>query len=237
MHNFSYQIHPIAILRSPFKEKFGIPRQPGLINSVSAYVDLIAPYNTSDAVRGLENFSHLWLSFKFHKNNSDWKPLVRPPRLGGNKKVGVFASRSPFRPNSLGLSVVELKAVTCINKQISLEIACPDILDGTPIYDIKPYIVYADSIPSADSGFAAASPDKEITVVFNQWSLQKLANLDQKFGNMLKGLIIESLEYDPRPAYKKADDKNQYGIILFDFNIIWRVSEGIIEIVDIEKLR
>jgi len=236
MPNLSYQINPIGILRSPFKEKFGIPRQPGLINSVSAYVDLITPYNIPDSVRGLDRFSHIWLSFKFHKNNADWKPLVRPPRLGGNKKVGVFASRSSFRPNSLGLSVVELRAITNNNKQVSLEIACPDMINGTPIYDIKPYIAYADSIPDAASGFASTPPLKKFQVNFNHRSLHKLTLLDIEFGVALKSLIIESLEYDPRPAYKKAGDSKQYGITLYDFNIVWVVSGCLIEVIDIEKM-
>ena len=135
----------IGIVRSPYREKFAIPRQPGLIPEAISELHLTEPFNTPDAVRGLESFSHLWVLFEFHQNNShDWSPLVRPPRLGGNKKLGVFATRSSFRPNNIGLSAVRIKSISTQSQRVVIEVFGGDFVDGTPILDIKPYIPYSD---------------------------------------------------------------------------------------------
>jgi len=230
------ELQAIGFVRSPFKEKFGIPRQPGLIKSCKAKIELIPPYNNPDAVRGLDDFSHIWLTFQFHQNtNQTWRPLIRPPRLGGNKKVGVFASRSPFRPNNLGLSLVALHAVHTENNATTLIIDCPDILDGTPILDIKPYIAYSDAALNARCSFANASPAAKMKVKFSQDSQRALEPIENQYEHSLKSLIEETLAYDPRPAYKQKDDSREYGICLYDLNIIWRVAGDVIEVIEIQK--
>jgi tRNA-Thr(GGU) m(6)t(6)A37 methyltransferase TsaA len=219
------ELKPIGILHSPFKEKFGIPRQANLIQSCSAEVELYAPYNDMNSVRGLEAFSDIWLIFSFHQNQDySWRPLVRPPRLGGNKKIGVFASRAPFRPNNLGLSRVALRGIKQDNGKVRLSIACPDIVDGTPIYDIKPYIHYADSNPQALCGFAPDAPEKKLEVQFSDTALKDLALLNCTAYPNLKTTIIEVLKYDPRPAYKKQSD-SQYGFKLYNLNIVWTLDK------------
>ena len=232
----TFELQTIGFIRSPFKEKFGIPRQPGLIKSCKARLELIPPYNNPDAVRGLNEFSHIWLTFQFHQNNNKaWRPLIRPPRLGGNKKVGVFASRSPFRPNNLGLSLVALHAVDVENNATNLIIDCPDILDGTPILDIKPYINYSDSVLNAQCSFANTSPAATMQVKFNQGSQRTLESIANEYEYCLKSLIVETLSYDPRPAYKAKDDSREYGVCLYDLNIIWRVEGDLIEVIEIQK--
>ena len=146
-------ISPIARLRSPFKQKFGIPRQTGIVKSIISHLDILQPYaQEAEIIRGLEDFSHLWVIFAFHKN-STWQPLVRPPRLGGDKKLGVWATRSPFRPNQMGLSVGKIEEIQQNSGEITIDLSGLDILDGTPVYDIKPYLPYADSISEAIGGF------------------------------------------------------------------------------------
>ena len=149
-----YSFDPIGIVHSPFKEKFGIPRQPGLVPEAKARLEVLPPYDRSEAFCGLEDFSHIWVTFVFHEAIcTRWQPTVRPPRLGGNRRIGVFSSRSPFRPNPIGMSVVALEGISNIEGKIELQLAGVDLLDGTPVLDIKPYIPYADSLPDARSGF------------------------------------------------------------------------------------
>ena len=155
----TYQMNPIGYISSPYKEKFAVPRQPGLVQDGGGQLILHTPYNHPDAVRGLEQFSHLWLLFVFHQTaQQGWHPLVRPPRLGGNAKIGVFATRSTFRPNPIGMSLVELKKVNAENQSVILELGSLDLVDGTPILDIKPYLPFAESRPNAIAGFAQEAP-------------------------------------------------------------------------------
>lgn len=236
MFNSNLTIKPIGVIHSPFKEKFGIPRQASLIKSCSASVELYKPFCEIDSVKGLNEFSDIWLIFGFHQNNNDvWRPLVRPPRLGGNKKKGVFASRSPFRPNGLGLSRVELREVIIRNNQASLRIACPDIVDGTPIYDIKPYIHYADSNAKALCGFAQETPTTDIRVIFNSNALIEITNLEASNFKNLKEIILEVLKQDPRPAYKNNNNVKRYGFRLFDLNIVWTQSKNTITVEQVHK--
>lgn len=215
----------IGVVHSPFKEKFGLPRQASLIKSCSAELELFSPFNTTEYVKGLDEFSDIWLIFGFHQHEqSKPKPLVRPPRLGGNKKTGVFASRSPFRPNGLGLSRVQLLDIENIDNKIRLIISCPDMVDGTPIYDIKPYIHYSDSNENALCGFAQVSPEKLLTVKFTQNSIENLSTLSKLTYPKLQETIIELLSLNPSPAYKKSTSKQTYGIKLYDLNIIWEQS-------------
>lgn len=230
-------IKPIGIVHSPFKEKFGIPRQTGLIKSCSAEIELYKPYNNPDSFKGLDQFSDIWLIFGFHQNNNDWKPMVRPPRLGGNKKVGVFASRSPFRPNGLGMSRVKLKEVNISNNQARLKIACPDLVDGTPIYDIKPYIHYADSNEDAVCGFAEVAPIEQLTVEFTLQAKEDLKTHNAKVYGNLELLITEVLAQDPRPAYKDNNESKRYGFKIYDLNIVWTQKNGSAFVEQIDRIK
>ena len=221
-----FEINTLGIIRSPYKEKFAIPRQPGLVKSARARLELLPPYDQPDVLRGIEQFSHLWLSFVFHQTMAQgWHPTVRPPRLGGNERVGVFATRSTFRPNPLGLSVVELHGVGRERGKLWLELGAVDLLDGTPIVDIKPYIPYADSLPDARGGFAPDAPTPPLAVRFSAEAEQQLQPW-LKAHPELRQLVSEVLAQDPRPAYKKGKpDEKEYGVRLFDCNVRFRISE------------
>ncbi len=221
----NYSLTPIAIIHSPFKEKFGTPRQPQLTPSVGARIDFIPEFATPEAVRGLEGFSHIWIIFLFHQNwQKGWKPTVRPPRLGGNQRVGVYASRSPFRPNPIGLSAVELLSTHCEQGNVSLKVQGADLIDGTPILDIKPYIPYGDSIPNATGGFADQRPRPTLQVEFTHFAKKQL-NQGQKKSPELETMIKETLSLDPRPAYRyNKEDSQEYGVLLDRYNICWHVA-------------
>ncbi len=218
--NFTFE--PIGFIRSPFKQKFGIPRQSGLVPEVRARLELVPPYNSPEAVAELEGYSHIWLQFVFHQTlREKWQPRVRPPRLGGNRRVGVFASRSPFRPNPIGLSVVKLEQVTVDGEEVVLELSGVDLLDGTPVLDIKPYVPYVDSIPDALSGFAPAPPDALLGVRFSGLAETQLE--EREDGVDLRVLITRLLELDPRPAYAEEDGR-VYGFRLYDFDLRWQMD-------------
>ncbi|MGK4473721.1 tRNA (N6-threonylcarbamoyladenosine(37)-N6)-methyltransferase TrmO [Aeromonas molluscorum] len=221
-----FEIDTLGVIHSPYKEKFAIPRQPGLVKSALARLELLPPYDQPDVLRGIEQFSHLWLSFVFHQTMAQgWHPTVRPPRLGGNERVGVFATRSTFRPNPLGLSVVELLGVGRERGKLWLELGAVDLLDGTPIVDIKPYIPYADSLPDARGGFAPDAPAPPLVVSFSSQAEQQLHPW-LKDHPELRLLVSEVLAQDPRPAYKKGKpDEKEYGVRLFDLNVRFRISE------------
>lgn len=217
-------LQPIGIIHSPFKEKFAVPRQPGLVNSLEVELELLPPYNQQGTVRGLEDFSHVWLIFFFHQNsNRGWHTTVRPPRLGGNKKVGVFASRSPFRPNPVGLSAVELIEIVYRKPRLILRLRGTDLVDGTPIFDIKPYLPYSDALPSAKGSFATEEPPL-IPVEFSPQAENDLKYFSDRYPR-LRQSIIEILEQDPRPAYRgKKTDSNGYGVRIYDLNLKWEMD-------------
>lgn len=219
-------VEPIAYIESPYKEKFAIPRQPGLVVGAKGKVIFTPAYNQVDLVKGLENFSHIWLLFNFHATEKKgWKPLVRPPRLGGNEKMGVLATRSTFRPNAIGMSVVKLDSVVNKNKQLALNISALDLLHGTPIIDIKPYIPYSDAITDAQASFANAAPVALLQVKFSPSAQQQVVSFDHKYPG-LAIFITEVLGQDPRPAYKKNTvDEKIYGVLLYDLNIKWQLSD------------
>ncbi len=224
-NNNSITLDYIGRVESPFKEKFAIPRQPGLVNAANGKVILTGDANNADLVKELEQFSHIWLLFVFHGTQvQGWKPLVRPPRLGGNKKMGVLATRSTFRPNPIGMSVVELKSVEISNQQVILHISGIDLLDQTPIVDIKPYIPYSDAPPDATAGFAQTQPDINLSVMFSQTAQSSLTHYELEYAGLAQ-LIEQVLAQDPRPAYKrgKVDDK-VYGMSLYDLNIEWQMQ-------------
>ncbi|MFT5116779.1 MAG: tRNA-Thr(GGU) m(6)t(6)A37 methyltransferase TsaA [Kiritimatiellia bacterium] len=233
----SHTIEPIGIIKTCFPEKFGIPRQPLLVPSAKGMLVLNTPFNDPDFVSGLENVSHIWLTFIFHQHvNKGWKPKVRPPRLGGNEKMGVFATRSSFRPNHLGLSVVKLDAISNENQQLYLHLSGVDLLDGTPIVDIKPYVPYVDSLPAARNSFAQEKPIV-MPVHFSLQAQDFCIQYAVKTQVDVKQLIVEVLQQDPRPAYHATDAGREtgrvYGISLLDCNIRWQClpeSEGIVVI-------
>lgn len=225
-------IEPIGIVHSPFEEKFGVPRQPGLVEVISS-IELLPPFNLPDAVKGLDGFSHIWVIFQFHQAvREQWKPLVRPPRLGGNEKRGVFATRSPFRPNNIGLSVVELKSIEMTDGKILLKVNGLDVIDNTPILDIKPYIGYADSISDAHSGFAVSAPQKAMQVIFSEQAEQQLLSLGEE---NLKSLIESALSYDVRPAYRQTEQSAEYGIRLAGRNIRWLVEADRVVVLSVKS--
>lgn len=224
----AYNFSAVGIVHSCYKEKFGIPRQPRLVTEAKAQLILDDSFS-EDCIRCLQDFSHLWLNFVFHGNQSkEWKELVRPPRLGGNTKVGVFATRSTFRPNPIGLSVAKLESIGLNKSQVILHLSECDLLDGTPVLDIKPYLPYVDSIPEAKGGFAPSKPEKVQKIVFtNEADLQCL-QANQRLGqDNIKALVIQILQLDPRPAYQqgKYGDRT-YAIKLYDFDLKWQYCEN-----------
>jgi tRNA-Thr(GGU) m(6)t(6)A37 methyltransferase TsaA len=237
----SHTIEPIGIIKTCFPEKFGIPRQPLLAPSAKGILVLNTPFNDVDFVSGLESVSHIWLTFIFHQHvDKGWKSKVRPPRLGGNEKMGVFATRSSFRPNHLGLSVVKLDAITNENKQLCLHLSGVDLVDGTPIVDIKPYVPYVDSLPAARNDFAQAIP-KIMPVNLSLQAQAFCIQYSEKTQLDVKQLIIEVLQQDPRPAYHATEVGKEvgketgriYGVSLLDCNVRWqclREDEGIVVI-------
>ena len=228
----NFELTAIGIVHSPFKEKFGTPRQPGLVSEANCTIELLSPYDTQDALEGIEEFSHLWISFIFHKNkDKKWSPKVRPPRLGGNKSIGVFASRSPYRPNPVGLSVVEFVGTREENNKLLIDIKGADLVEGTPVLDIKPYIAYSDSIQQAKAGYAEQAPEAKLEVVFSEQAQQQLQHAREQYPQ-LECFIRQVIELDPRPAYVgNSEPGKQYGVKLLEFDVQWQVVKGLATII------
>jgi len=224
-------IEPIAMVRTCFGSKFATPRQPGLCPSAWGELMFHPPYRYANAIRGIEGFSHLWLIFGLHETfEQGWKPTVRPPRLGGNERVGVFASRSTFRPNGLGLSLVTLEDIdtTSADGPI-LKLGGIDLIDGTPIYDIKPYLPYAEAIPEARSGFA----HEEIPKL--KVEIQESAKSDfTKLPTRAQNLIFEALSLDPRPAVQAQHQDRIFGAMLCGKNVRFTIERGVCRILEIQ---
>lgn len=226
-------ISPIATVHSCFGEKFGVPRQPLLADASRAAIELLPPLNTPDAVAGLEENTHLWVIFQFHRVAGQWSTKVRPPRLGGNKKLGVLATRSPFRPNNIGLSVVRLIEVRT-EPRVELIVGGADLVDGTPVLDIKPYIPYADALADAQSAFAGAPPAAVDVLIPDDIRARAAAYRDD-WGTDLSRLIEQVLAQDPKPAYQQPEPDRIYGMALCGFNLRWRyLSSGALEVVGLE---
>ena len=224
-----FEVTPIGIIYSCFKEKFATPRQPGLVPTALAQVELHSPYNQADAVAGLEEFSHIWLTFVFHQTaQQGWKPKVRPPRLGGNKKLGVFATRSTFRPNPLGLSLVKLESIDT-SSGVILHVSGADLIDQTPILDIKPYLPWVESIPDAKSGFARDDQVLQLPIYYSEQAQGALSSRPE-----LTELIEQVLLHDPRPAYQQ-DPERIYGCNIADINLRWQVGLHQIDVVEISQ--
>lgn len=223
-------IKPIAHYHSPLKTKFGVPRQSGLVPELQGLVLLEPQYSNPDAFRGIDDFDYLWLIWSFSLNETrdgDWSPLVRPPLLGGNEYMGVFATRSPYRPNSLGLSSVRLLGVEVVNGVVALRVAGADLADGTPIYDIKPYVEYADSHPGTRSGFVDKKRWKTLEVLFPH-------NYREHFDEATYSALCKLLALDPRPQYHD-DPSRVYGMPFGEYDVRFKVSNGVLEVVDICK--
>lgn len=217
-------ISPIGIIHSCYPEKFGIPRQPGLVRSSTGRLELLPPCNREEMVKGLDAFSHIWVQFLFHEVVAEgWRPTVRPPWLGGQKRVGVFASRTPHRPNFLGLSVVRLTGISKEGKGLFLEIAELDLLDKTPVLDIKPYVPYSDSVAGASAGFIPPPESVEREVFFTEAAADFCAAYQQRTGRALRLLIVETLGQDPRPASQRQQMR-EYGVSLWELNVRWHAQ-------------
>lgn len=215
-------IEPVAFFKSPLKEKFGIPRQSGLAPSLEGELRFVAPYDAPEALRGLEGFDYCWIIWGFSLNGSGSSLTVRPPRLGGNERVGVFASRSPFRPNGLGLSCVKIKSVSAG----VVVVTGADLADGTPVYDVKPYVRYADSRPEARSGFVDGNSWEALEVVIPK-ELADILGADAR-------VLSELLSQDPRPGYQD-DPERVYGLVYNKFNVKFSVSQGRVEVLSLEE--
>ena len=225
-------IRPIAHIRTDFPEKFGIPRQSGLARSLRGRIVFEQEYRNPDALRGLEDFSHIWLIWEFSANRStsSWQPTVRPPRLGGNTSMGVFATRSPFRPNPLGLSCVKLESIEFSTSEGPVIHVCgADLMDGTPLYDIKPYIRYADARPEALCGYVDSLEERSLKVVFPTDLSEKISD------KSVIPALIETLRLDPRPSYHD-DSERIYGLSFSDFNVRFKVQGGVLTVVNVEPL-
>jgi len=255
-----FSFDAIGIIHSCFKEKFGIPRQSGLAPDAEAVLELLPPFDRFEAVRELADFSHVWLVFVFHQAmKDDWSPTVRPPRLGGNKRVGVFASRSPFRPNPMGLSAVELVAIEQVQGRLFLRLKGADLVDGTPVLDIKPYVPYADAIADAAGGFATEAPEVTVSVAFSDAVEDFLQNFDDKTvvekplsespstnsggeampvsADSFRKLIVQVLQQDPRPAYMDGkSSRKSFGMRLYDCDIHWTMEGDCAIVTGIENV-
>lgn len=219
----------IARIQSDFKEKFGIPRQSGLVPQTRARIVFEPEYRNPDALRGIDGYSHLWLIWSFSKAERDgWSPTVRPPRLGGNTRMGVFATRSPFRPNAIGLSCVTLEDILLHTPQGPvLVVGGTDLMDGTPIYDIKPYLPHIDSHPEARGGFAAAQADYALRVDFPQ---ALLAKIDEDKREAILGVLAG----DPRPSYQ-SDPARVYGVRYARYNVRFTVENGTLTVCGVDE--
>ena len=220
-------MEPVAHIRSDFPTKFGIPRQAGLVESLRACVVFAEPYRDPEALRGMEGFSHLWLIWEFSEARRDrWSPTVRPPRLGGNTRLGVFATRSPFRPNPIGLSCVKLEGIEWNTKEGPvIHVSGADLMDGTPILDIKPYVPYADCHPEATEGFTAPGQNYLLRVEIPE---EQLARIPEDKREGLKGVLAQ----DPRPAYQR-DPSRVYGFRFGTVEVRFSVTEDILTVKEI----
>jgi tRNA-Thr(GGU) m(6)t(6)A37 methyltransferase TsaA len=241
-----YEFKPIGIAFTPFTQRFGIPRQPGLVPEARGILKLNGDPDLIHAIKGLDQFSHLWIVFIFHAHGGNkWKPTIRPPRLGGKIKMGVLASRSPHRPNPIGMSAVEIDHIDLEAKGgPEIHVKGIDLLDGTPILDIKPYLPYADSIPSADAGWASETIEKT-PVVFEENALEKIKSAEAMgFGN-LHDLIEQLLTIDPRPGFQRRDlapkdvhaQGKEFGLLVRAFDVHWRIQDQKFVVYDLIKVK
>ena len=221
------EITPIAHIRTDFGSKFGVPRQSGVVDELRARIVFEPAYRNPDALRGMEDFSHLWLIWHFSEVKQEgWSPTVRPPRLGGNTRMGVFATRSPFRPNPIGLSSVRIVGIDLHTPDGPvITVAGADLMDGTPIFDLKPYIAYADSHPDAKGGFIEGLTDRSVQVVCDEAHLSPVPEETRQS-------LLAVLAHDPRPTYQN-DPSRVYGMEFGGFNVRFTVADGVLTVVEI----
>ena len=220
----------VARIRNAFPTKFGLPRQSGLVPELVSTIVFEPEYRVAEALRGIEDYSHLWLIWGFHQavregGKQEWRPTVRPPRLGGNTRMGVFATRSPFRPNPIGLTVVKLLTVEDTAEGKVLIVAGADMMDGTPIYDIKPYLPYVDSVPEAVGGFTENTADYHLAVVCPEEMLRRVPEGERQ-------TLLGVLGQDPRPAYQH-DESRVYGLPFGGLDVKFTVKDGLLTVTDI----
>lgn len=225
--NDSLLIEPVAYIKNGYKEKFGVPRQSGLAPSVKSVIEFCDGFRDENCIRDIEQYSHLWLVWGFSKNENQWSPTVRPPRLGGNKRVGVFATRSPFRPNPIGLSCVKLEKIEDRKNGRVIIVSGGDLADNTPIYDIKPYLPYVDSIPDAVGGFSDEHKN-------DYYEVHIPAEVKEKLTESQVENITELLSLDPRPSYQN-DEERVYGLSFENLEIKFRYTEEKIVVCDIVR--
>ncbi|MBP5641097.1 MAG: tRNA (N6-threonylcarbamoyladenosine(37)-N6)-methyltransferase TrmO [Victivallales bacterium] len=233
-----YTFPVIGIMHCCYMTKFGVPRQPRLIREAAGYIELQEPYNQPNCVRGLEDFSHIWVLFVFHQNiREKWKATVRPPRLGGDKRIGVFASRSSFRPSPIGMSVMELAGIEQKDHGVlRIHVKGMDVVDGTPIIDIKPYIPYSDSIADAKGGYADTVPDEcSLDVSVSLQAEKSFKELEKRGVLGLKDLSLRVIGADPRPAYQREEGR-VYEVLLSGYEIIWKIVNSVAVITDVRRV-
>ena len=225
-------LEPIAHIHTDFPDKFGIPRQAGLIDALKAKIIFEPKYRDASALRGLEGYSHIWLIWEFSESvMEDWSPTVKPPRLGGNRRMGVFATRSPFRPNPLGLSCVKLEDIRLRGPEgPALIVAGADLMDGTPIFDIKPYLPHADCHPDATGGFSDDVKGYALSVNFPEKLLNKLPEDKRE-------AICRVLAQDPRPGYRHGDSERRYGVSFAGFDVRFTVDEEVLTVREVVPLK
>ncbi|GAA5483266.1 tRNA (N6-threonylcarbamoyladenosine(37)-N6)-methyltransferase TrmO [Haloferula sargassicola] len=221
-------IEPVGWVRTCFGEKFGVPRQPGLCPSAWGELRFAPEFRNDESVRGLDGFSHVWLVFGFHLTaDRGWSPTVRPPRLGGNQRIGVFASRSTFRPNGLGLSLVALERVALTDEGPVLHLGGVDLVDGTPVFDVKPFLPYAETLPNARGGYAEAEPARiEVT------GQEMLAVLDDRS----QRVVVEALSLDPRPPAGRDEPEREFGVLMCGKNVRFRIEDGVCRITGVDEI-
>lgn len=234
MSNFQFQ--SIGIIESCFKQKFSIPRQPGLVPQATATIILEPEFTSEEIVRGLGSYSHLWIIFVFHKSQlSKNKNTVRPPRLGGDKRMGVFATRSNYRPNPIGQSVVRLESVEHKNNQaqtqVLIHVSGGDFLHGTPVLDIKPYIPYVDSIPAATAEFAAQAPEKQFNVTILPAALVQIEAASKDIGRDMRAFIESLLSYDPRPRHVQPDQV--FATQIYSYDLKWTLENDVVSVISL----
>ena len=222
-NDYQLNFRPIARVHSCYREKFAIPRQAGLVKKARARIELLPPYNHPDMVKGLEGFSHIWLIFVFHEHiGRGYHHLISPPLLPHHEKYGVLATRAPFRPNPLGLSVVALESVQIENDAITLHIRGADVLDQTPVLDIKPYLPYSDAIFQATPGFTARVSTEKFGILFSEQAERDVRRASREIPD-IREFIIELLRQDPRPKYQKSF-KNEYHCKIYDYDLHWQID-------------
>ena len=223
----SYQIQPIAVVRSPYKQKFGVARQPGLVPAAEICIELNPEFH-ADSVRGLDTFDYIWVHFIFHDVlDEGWAQMVRPPRLGGKQKMGVFATRSPHRPNHIGLSLLKLERIS-IGKTVCLFCSGADLLDNTPVIDIKPYIPFVEAKPDAAGGFATEKPP-ELSVIWSERALNAVSLTEKE-----KHLITQSIAQDPRPAYQNIPSRI-YVMNISNYEVKFQINEHQATVVELSQ--